>query len=1403
MKKVFQNKNNNNFYYIKELQWTNKASKLNSQYQKLNSINTQKIDPISLQKEKTWNTRFIYSKIPSYDSTRDKNVLDPNLLKIPSKNCYYNAIKYNNMLNGIQSSKNSIRGKIPSSFHKTNEKAYLNCSAKNPNNLRIFSHTSSSKDIFMNSNHGNNRLFSPEINNNLNNIHSSMNSINSNSNKGNQNNADKLLKLWNDLCVLEPYRDLFNIILDQLSEEKKNDIYEREFNELLELKNNVQNLSMNVYYRLKTLEELNNLNDKLGLTLKSKQTSSNEVILKNISKKIENLREYTTNLCLAMRTVKEKINAGHPWGKFDMDIICEKYKFDKNYLIKMKEEMCVLREGYAKYFFNIGDDNTPFLLNASEPKNKNNKNFDPFMHLVPLSNELKENINQSIYIIYQELIGYQNDMVFQNKFRNISPLKKYKYNEKDIKNFKSQNEHYNSNKSSMINNINNNNLWLKNKEISPARTFNPEQIKSVNYINEVNNKRILSGGENMGNNEFCKYFNNKNSNNYKYKFNEKENQNENNNLKDNKEDMENYEDDKNNINNNIDNYEFNKERNNNKIEYEKDISNNNDIKEENYYDNNTNDLNEAKNFNNNENKKDNKITIKKYEKIINKKNKKEENKNNNLNDDIDKKDNKNNIEYKNNEEDEVKKIDINNNEITNKKIEYEKEKNNIYNKEEEYKNNDNNNDNINNIEIKSQNNNNINNENKCTENNTTNGMNNINNTNSNNDKSNTNDKQENNDSNNLNTNNRNQNIDNKNNEETNIDNLTNINIYDKKEYNNENSNEKDIQLNGIKQNTNNEKDNLSIHDDKNNNLNTEKEENQNLSNIDNNNVSKISKTSEKNKISEFLKSKNLKVKTYTEDINNFSKDFYDTYYQLIPFQIKEMFRTKNNIVPNLLKGISPYLIILFEEFPGEQNNWLNLRNNIFGICTINYELKKNKLKININHISTSIEFNQEKNKYYLNDIKHIFDLIIKYIKNEFYFDEIILEYDTNKTNEDILNIFLNDFNFSMVSDTDIEDNEEDENTDNNKIKEEQENKLVYVNDSMKNEINDMIRQAAPTYLGNNIFTIFNSMLITNNFNNSPSMNQDTNRSYHHYNTHINKFNKTYGLKNKFDDSLINLNTMDYLLEVKEAKNIKILYNKITKLDQLIKVYQNYKIKKDEIPITIAQNIFDILSCAINKNIVNNYFNNTYFFNNYNTNNPSSYFDKDSGFFYNYIKPEKIYVFQNEKYRMKFYQIINNNISLFFSNINNDILKYLGNNSIYLQMNEIYKESINNKKEILNDKIIWIPCFEVYNHYKCLSNNGVGTIHEYVKLSNKKIKKMNYENFRINNNKNNYSQVKIIPDTSRDILFSDDFIMGLINNCAVLIDENKYNNSNNKENDMPYIIFLSYVYKNNFIGKVGK
>ena len=57
-------------------------------------------------------------------------------------------------------------------------------------------------------------------------------------------------------------------------------------------------------------------------------------------------------------------------------------------------------------------------------------NGDPFIHLVPLSSETKKQIEKCNYIIYQELIGYQNKDFIDNKFRPISPLRHYNRFEK-------------------------------------------------------------------------------------------------------------------------------------------------------------------------------------------------------------------------------------------------------------------------------------------------------------------------------------------------------------------------------------------------------------------------------------------------------------------------------------------------------------------------------------------------------------------------------------------------------------------------------------------------------------------------------------------------------------------------------------------------------------------------------------------------------------------------------------------------------------------------------------------------------------------------------------------------------------------------------------------------------------
>ena len=252
-------------------------------------------------------------------------------------------------------------------------------------------------------------------------------------------------KMWNSLYIPHSYRELFNVILYQLEdEEEKNKLIENEFNELKELINDIEALLYNIKMRKEIINELRDMNNRLRLIFKTESEESNFKIVMMMSNKIEKMREYTINICFYMKKIKNRIYEGKYIGKYDIDIISNQYKFDTNYLIKMKEEMTFLKDGYAKYFFNITEDKSPFLIKASEEDP--NANGDPFIHLVPMSKEIKSKIQKCNYIIYQELIAYQNKDFKDNKFRPISPLRNYNlFDSNSIKCNTSTFKRYNSN----------------------------------------------------------------------------------------------------------------------------------------------------------------------------------------------------------------------------------------------------------------------------------------------------------------------------------------------------------------------------------------------------------------------------------------------------------------------------------------------------------------------------------------------------------------------------------------------------------------------------------------------------------------------------------------------------------------------------------------------------------------------------------------------------------------------------------------------------------------------------------------------------------------------------------------------------------------------------------------------
>ena len=500
-----------------------------------------RVKSVNALREKQWDDRFIYDKIPLYDSKNDKNVMINLNLK-----CHSGNRKFGNK--GINFPDSSLFLYRPLSNKITVNHLIIN----SKNNLAMAS--TKSRDINCRNesalgskyksciNHGTNYSNGIEKYKLTENKNNTKNSIDTNNfNVINIINMNNLMKMWDDLAVNINYRKLFEVIYKELDEENKEELYKKETNELNKIKNCINDLKQSIEKRINIIQELFDLNVKLNTEIINKDNKCNEIILGEISEKINKLRIHTINVCKSMKKIKTELSGIKNLDKYDIGLIGEKFKFDKNYLIKMKSELTFLKEGFIKYYFNIGNDQTPFLLKASQ-KSKISNDQDPFIHLVPLDQNLKEEITDCTYYIYQELIAYQNEKVHNKVLRSISPLKRNVNNQDEAKNIgekednenkRNINEHIYNKINSFINketgvknhvnmsedNINNkfNNLHFQQiNKIKENSNFRKYGLNSINnceennnkIINDLKNKNQEDNVENLESKDDLKYINN-------------------------------------------------------------------------------------------------------------------------------------------------------------------------------------------------------------------------------------------------------------------------------------------------------------------------------------------------------------------------------------------------------------------------------------------------------------------------------------------------------------------------------------------------------------------------------------------------------------------------------------------------------------------------------------------------------------------------------------------------------------------------------------------------------------------------------------------------------------------------------------------------------------------------------
>ena len=452
-----------------------------------------RVKSVNALREKQWDDRFIYDKIPLYDSKNDKNVLI-------NLNCKSNSgnRKFGNK--GINFPDNSLFIYRPLSNKTTMNHLFLN----GKNNMKMPS--AKSRDLnFRNENILGNKYksfleYGPNNANGFENYKKSENKNNidsSNFNVINLINLNNIMKMWDELGVNKTYRKLFSVIYKELDDENKEELYKKETNEINKIKSYINDLKKDIENRIKTIQELYDLNVKLNTEIINKDNKCNEIILGEISEKINKLRIHTINVCKSMKKLKTELSGIKNLDKYDINIIGEKFNFDKNYLIKLKSELNFLKEGFSKYYFNIANDQTPFLLKASE-KSKISNDKDPFIHLIPLTQELKEEISDCTYYIYQELIAYQNEKVHNKILRCISPLKRIikNQNEDESKNIgereESDNKRFiNDHINNKINLLMNKNTGMKNyinmSEDNINNKFNSFQLQNINKNNNYQN----------------------------------------------------------------------------------------------------------------------------------------------------------------------------------------------------------------------------------------------------------------------------------------------------------------------------------------------------------------------------------------------------------------------------------------------------------------------------------------------------------------------------------------------------------------------------------------------------------------------------------------------------------------------------------------------------------------------------------------------------------------------------------------------------------------------------------------------------------------------------------------------------------------------------------------------------
>ena len=316
--------------------------------------------------------------------------------------------------------------------------------------------------------------------------------------KKNKNLLDEfkeIKKIWNEICVTPEYQNSFEEMINNIDDKENiQNILNNEKKQITQFKNDFLKLMNVISKREATIEKIKKL-DKIFLQNRNlaqfnklfNEKSKSELNLKvdndygELEEKNKEQIENDINNCLKLLRINS-VNAIHQFNKFrnmnnflissnkiDVNKLKSNYGFNKDYLIKIKNDLDFLASSNIKLIYDFKTDD-PFLMNLIPEKS------DSKFKKIPVSEELVHTINNYLYILAQEEL--------LNKMNVKKDIKRNKSNGFEIKENKANNGNIFTKKNSKFN---------KNKNIKFLKLKTPKDYKIFfqhNTASNINNDKI-------------------------------------------------------------------------------------------------------------------------------------------------------------------------------------------------------------------------------------------------------------------------------------------------------------------------------------------------------------------------------------------------------------------------------------------------------------------------------------------------------------------------------------------------------------------------------------------------------------------------------------------------------------------------------------------------------------------------------------------------------------------------------------------------------------------------------------------------------------------------------------------------------------------------------------------------